>query len=54
MSICEGDSYCCSSWLNNAEIVKIECKKYDETFLHVFFDQIDYVKIQIIFFFELY
>ncbi|CAK9228773.1 unnamed protein product [Sphagnum troendelagicum] len=37
---------CCSCRLNGTKIAKIECKKYNETSLHVFFDQIDYVKAQ--------
>jgi Ribosomal protein S3, C-terminal domain len=32
----------CSGRLNGAEIAKTECKKYGETSLHVFSDQIDY------------
>jgi small subunit ribosomal protein S3 len=48
MSICEGDliHICCLGRLNGAKIVKTECKKYGETSLHVFFDQIDYAKAQ--------
>jgi len=34
----------CSSWLNDIKIVKTKCKKYDETSLHVFSNQIDYEK----------
>jgi hypothetical protein len=45
----KGIRICCSSWLNGVEIVKTKCKKYDETFLHVFFDQIDYAKVQFFF-----
>ncbi len=36
----------CLGQLNGAKIAKTECIKYDETFLHVFFGQIDYAKIQ--------
>nr|QIA60062.1 ribosomal protein S3 [Radula japonica] len=36
----------CSGRLNGAEIAKTECKKYGETSLHVFSDQIDYAKTQ--------
>nr|AHI16021.1 ribosomal protein S3 [Blasia pusilla]QIA59561.1 ribosomal protein S3 [Blasia pusilla] len=36
----------CSGRLNGAEIAKTECKKYGETSLHVFCDQIDYAKTQ--------
>jgi ribosomal protein S3 len=32
----------CSGRLNGAEIAKTECKKYGETSLHIFDDQIDY------------
>ncbi len=42
----KGIHICCSSRLNGAEIAKTECRKYGETSLHVFFDQIDYVKAQ--------
>jgi hypothetical protein len=36
----------CSNWLNDVEIAKTKCKKYDETSLHVFSNQIDYAKAQ--------
>ena len=36
----------CSGRLNGAEIAKTECKKYGETSLHVFSDQIDYAANQ--------
>lgn len=36
----------CSGRLNGAEIAKTECKKYGETSLHVFSNQIDYAKTQ--------
>nr|UYI31481.1 ribosomal protein S3 [Calypogeia suecica]WCP19004.1 ribosomal protein S3 [Calypogeia suecica]WCP19130.1 ribosomal protein S3 [Calypogeia suecica] len=36
----------CSGRLNGAEIAKTECRKYGETSLHVFSDQIDYAKTQ--------
>nr|QIA60557.1 ribosomal protein S3 [Odontoschisma grosseverrucosum] len=36
----------CSGRLNGAEIARTECKKYGETSLHVFSDQIDYAKTQ--------
>ena len=36
----------CSGRLNGAEIAKTECRKYGETSLHVFSDQIDYAKAQ--------
>jgi hypothetical protein len=36
----------CSGRLNGAEIAKTEYKKYGETSLHVFSDQIDYAKTQ--------
>ncbi len=42
----KGIHICCSCRLNGVEIAKIECKKYSETYLHVFFYQIDYVKAQ--------
>nr|YP_009755798.1 ribosomal protein S3 [Gonatozygon brebissonii]QIQ23076.1 ribosomal protein S3 [Gonatozygon brebissonii] len=34
----------CSGRLNGAEIAKTECRKYGETSLHVFSDQIDYAQ----------
>jgi small subunit ribosomal protein S3 len=42
----KGIRICCSGRLNGAEIAKTECKKYGETSLHVFSDQIDYAKAQ--------
>jgi ribosomal protein S3 len=42
----KGICICCSGQLNGVEIVKIECRKYGETSLHVFSDQIDYAKAQ--------
>jgi small subunit ribosomal protein S3 len=42
----KGIRICCSGRLNGAEIAKTKCRKYNETSLHVFFDQIDYVKAQ--------
>jgi ribosomal protein S3 len=42
----KGIRICCSCQLNGAKIVKIECKKYNETSLHVFFDQFEYAKAQ--------
>lgn len=38
----QGIRITCSGRLNGAEIAKTECKKYGETSLHVFSDQIDY------------
>ena len=38
----KGIRIACSGRLNGAEIAKTECKKYGETSLHVFSDQIDY------------
>jgi small subunit ribosomal protein S3 len=40
----KGIRTCCSGRLNGAEIAKTECRKYGETSLHVFSDQIDYAK----------
>jgi small subunit ribosomal protein S3 len=42
----KGIRICCSGRLNGAEIAKTECRKYGETSLHVFSDQIDYAKAQ--------
>nr|BDZ75729.1 ribosomal protein S3 [Fissidens protonematicola] len=42
----KGMRICCSGRLNGAEIAKTECRKYGETSLHVFSDQIDYAKAQ--------
>nr|YP_010261607.1 ribosomal protein S3 [Planicladium nitidulum]UIB40689.1 ribosomal protein S3 [Planicladium nitidulum] len=42
----KGIRICCSGRLNGAEIAKTECKKYGETSLHVFSNQIDYAKAQ--------
>lgn len=42
----KGIRICCSGRLNGAEIAKTECRKYGETSLHVFSNQIDYAKAQ--------
>jgi len=42
----KGICICWSCQLNGAEIAKIECKKYSEISLHVFFDRIAYAKAQ--------
>nr|YP_009047482.1 ribosomal protein S3 [Buxbaumia aphylla]AGN74273.1 ribosomal protein S3 [Buxbaumia aphylla]AHI16023.1 ribosomal protein S3 [Buxbaumia aphylla] len=42
----KGIRICCSGRLHGAEIAKTECRKYGETSLHVFSDQIDYAKAQ--------
>nr|AHI16022.1 ribosomal protein S3 [Bryum argenteum] len=42
----KGIRICCSGRLNGAEIAKTECRKYGETSLHVFSNQIDYAEAQ--------
>jgi small subunit ribosomal protein S3 len=36
----------CSGRLNGAEIAKTECRKFGETSLHVFSDEIDYTRAE--------
>ncbi len=42
----KGTRICCLGRLNDAKIIKTECKKYGETFIYIFSNQIDYVKTQ--------
>jgi small subunit ribosomal protein S3 len=46
MPICERDPYLLFRSIKWCRIAKIECRKYDETSLHVFSNQIDYAKAQ--------